>query len=63
MIRFFAVVNYMVRKFSFCSNLYADAIAKHYPFTHFYQFEYSLYFMKHDPEVKIFYSDRHFYYS
>ena len=27
MIRFFAVVNYMVRKFSFCSNLYADVIA------------------------------------
>ena len=26
MIRFFAVVNYMVRKFSFCSNLYADVI-------------------------------------
>ena len=28
MIRFFAVVNYMVRKFSFCSNLYAEVIAK-----------------------------------
>ena len=27
MIRFFAVVNYMVRTFSFCSNLYADVIA------------------------------------
>ena len=27
MIRFFAVVNYMVRKFSFWSNLYADVIA------------------------------------
>ena len=27
MIRFFAVVNCMVRKFSFCSNLYADVIA------------------------------------
>ena len=27
MIRFFAMVNYMVRKFSFCSNLYADVIA------------------------------------
>ena len=27
MIRYFAVVNYMVRKFSFCSNLYADVIA------------------------------------
>ena len=27
MIRFFAVVNYMVQKFSFCSNLYADVIA------------------------------------
>ena len=27
MIRFFAVVNYMVRKMSFCSTLYADAIA------------------------------------
>ena len=27
MIRFFAVVNYMVPKFSFCSNLYADVIA------------------------------------
>ena len=27
MIRFFAVVNYMVRKISFCSNLYADIIA------------------------------------
>ena len=27
MIRCFAVVNYMVRKFSFCSNLYADVIA------------------------------------
>ena len=27
MIRFFAVVNYMIRKFSFCSNFYADAIA------------------------------------
>ena len=27
MIRFFAVVNYMVRKFSFCTNLYADFIA------------------------------------
>ena len=27
MIRFFAVVNYMVRKKSFCSNLYADVIA------------------------------------
>ena len=26
-IRFFAVVNYMVRKCSFCSNLYADVIA------------------------------------
>ena len=26
-IRFFAVVNYMVRKFSFCSNIYADVIA------------------------------------
>ena len=28
MIRFFAVVNYMLRKFSFCSNFYADVIAK-----------------------------------
>ena len=28
MIKFFAVVNYMVRKFSFCSYLYADVIAK-----------------------------------
>ena len=27
MIRFFAVVNYMVRKFSFCSNFYAGVIA------------------------------------
>ena len=27
MIRFFAVVNHMVRKLSFCSNLYADVIA------------------------------------
>ena len=27
MMRFFAVVNYMVRKFSFCSNLYADVSA------------------------------------
>ena len=27
MIRIFAVVNYVVRKFSFCSNLYADVIA------------------------------------
>ena len=27
MIRLFAVVNYMVQKFSFCSNLWADAIA------------------------------------
>ena len=27
MIRFFAVLNYMVRKFSFCSNLYANGIA------------------------------------
>ena len=27
MIRFFTVVNYMVRKFSFCTNLYADVIA------------------------------------
>ena len=27
MIRFFAMVNYMVRKFSFCRNLYADAIS------------------------------------
>ena len=27
MIRFFAVMNYMVRKFSFSSNLYADVIA------------------------------------
>ena len=26
MIRFFAMVNYMVRKFSFCSNLYVDVI-------------------------------------
>ena len=28
MIRCFAMVNYMVRTFSFCSNLYADVIAK-----------------------------------
>ena len=27
MIRFFTLVNYMVRKFSFCSTLYADVIA------------------------------------
>ena len=27
MIRFFAMVNYMARKFSFCSNLYAGVIA------------------------------------
>ena len=32
-------------------------------FTHFYLFENKLYFMEHDPEVKIFYSDRYFYIS
>ena len=30
MIRFFAVVNYMVRKCSFCSNFYADVLANIY---------------------------------
>ena len=47
MIRFFAVVNYMVRKFSFLSR-------KHLPLTQFDQFENSFYFIKHNPEVKIF---------
>ena len=31
MIRFFAVVNYMVRKFSFCSNFYVD-VSQTFPF-------------------------------
>ena len=53
-IRFFAVVNNMVRKFSFCSTFYADVIANIILLHIFYQFENSLYFMKHDPEVKSF---------
>ena len=36
---------------------------KHLPLTQFYRFENSLYFIKHDPEVIIFYSDRYFYIS
>ena len=47
-------MNYMVRKFSFCSRLSADVIANIIFFSHFYQFESSLYFMKQDPEVKNF---------
>ena len=55
MIRFFAVVNYMVRKFSFCSTLYADVIANIILLHIFINLKiYSLYFMKHDPEVKSF---------
>ena len=63
MIRFYAVVNYMVRKFSFCNNLYADVITNIVLLHVFIYivFENSLYFMKNDPEVKIFYSDRHLY--
>ena len=36
---------------------------KHLPLTQFCRFENSLYFIKHDPEVIIFYSDRYFYIS
>ena len=36
---------------------------KHLPLTQLYRFESSLYFIKHDPEVMIFYSDRYFYIS
>ena len=55
----------MVRKFSFCSNFYVDVsqTVKHLLLTQFYRFENSLYFIKHDPEVIIFYSDRNFYIS
>ena len=53
MIIFFAVVNYMVRKLSFCKTR-RRCRRKHHPFTYFYQFEKNLYFMKHDPEVKSF---------
>ena len=58
MIRFFAVVNYMVRKFSFYSNLYADVIANIVLLRIFINLK-----IAHDPEVKIFYSDRHLYNS
>ena len=65
MIIFFSVVNYMVRKFPFCSHLNADAIANIILLHIFIDLKKSLYFTKHDPEfeVKIFYSDRHFYNS
>ena len=62
MISFFAVINYVVRKFAFCGIFCVNLIGKN-PLAHFYRFENSLYFMKHDPEVKIFYTDRHFYNS
>ena len=44
----------MVRKFSFCSTLYADVIANIILLHIFNNFKISLYFMKHDPEVKSF---------
>ena len=53
MIRFFAVVNYMFRKFSFCSNLYADLMANIILLHIFINLK-IVFFMKHDPEVKIF---------
>ena len=45
----------MVRKFSFRSNFYVD-VSQTFTFNTFYRFENSFYFMKHIPEVKIFYS-------
>ena len=58
MIRFFAVVDYMVWKFSFCSNFYLDVLENIYLLHIFINLKNSLYFMKNDPEVKIFYSYR-----
>ena len=38
-------------------------LRKYLPCTYFHRLENRLYFMKHDPEVKIFYSDRNRYIS
>ena len=50
----------MVRKFSFRINLYTEVIANTI-LLHIFINENSIYFMKHDPEVNIFYLDKHFY--
>ena len=52
----------MVGKFSFRSNFYGDVVANIYLYT-FLLILYSFYFMKHEPEVQIFYSDRYFFIS
>ena len=54
MIRIFPVVNYMIRKFSFGTDVGTYMSWQTFSFTHFYQFENSFYLMKHDPEVKSF---------
>ena len=52
----------MVRKFSFCSYFYVN-VPQTFTFNTFYRFEKSLYFIKHVPEVEIFYSYSYFYIS
>ena len=56
--RFFTVVKYMVK--IFCSILIKMS-SQIFTFYIFYRLENSLYFMKHDAEVKIFHSDRNRY--
>ena len=58
-IRFFAVVNYMAWKFSFCSNFYVD-VSQTFTFNTVLSI---WYFIKHNPEEKIFHSDWYFYIS
>ena len=65
MIRFFAVVNYVVRKFSFCSNLYADIIANIVLLQIFLnlKIDFNSWNMILKLKSSMIYSDRHFYNS
>ena len=63
LIRFFAVVNYMVLKFSFCSNLYTDVIANIVLLHIFINPKIDFNSWNVILKLKSFYSDRHFYNS